>query len=208
MRQKLLIIILVFTLMFAGCSASDPIQADIYSSAGYNRVDGDGDGGYWHEHKMDAVSLSPGASGATAVTANALTLGGYQFDAITEYVYFTAHIEVDWDGVSDAVVDVYFEVNVDNSGGLVTDTVDFSVEYYHKGEGERVNTVATHTGSTVVGQAEAYSYFQQTIIIVGLHAGDVVTIRLNLNTTLSEVDDVIVNYIEFRYPSFAPAIER
>jgi hypothetical protein len=31
--------------------------------------------------------------------------------------------------------------------------------------------------------------------------------RINLNTVVSDIDNIIVNYIEFKYPAFYPGAE-
>lgn len=208
MRRNILIVILVLLLLIAGCSAGDPIVDDVYTSASYVRVASDGTGGYWHEMEVDIFSISPGGSGATQVIADAFTLGGYRLDAATEYLYFDTHIEDDWDGISDGEVVIYFEVNTDNSGGLVTDVVTINIQNYHKLPGDRITTVSDHEESVVVGQAEAYDLFVITISIGNLDLTEVTVYRINLNTILSDVDDIILNYIEFRYPTYLPAAER
>ncbi len=208
MRKKLLVGLVSVAIILTGCSAGDPIVDNVYTNASYIRVGSDGSGGYWHEYNIDAFSTSPGGSGATLIPTNASTLGGYQLNGINEYIYFTTHVDENWDGVSDAIMEIYFEVNNDNSGGLVTDSVAISIECYHKVLGERVNTIRSHGESTVVGQAEQYDLFQMDIVMGDLRPGEVIAYRINLNTILSEVDDIIINYIEFKYPAYVAALER
>ena len=209
-KQKLLMLVLLlcFLPILFGCSSSDALTEDLYMGASYIRVSGDQTGGYWHEYNIGAIDLSPGASGATQIAPNASSLGGYQLNAINEYLYFSSHVEDDWDSVSDGRFEIYFEVNDDNSGGLITDTVKFQLEVWHKLEGERVCTVYSLSGNTVVGQAEQHDLFDQYIAIGDLRSREVISFRINLNTIQSQVDDVIVNYVEFKYPTFYPGPER
>ncbi len=193
--------------VFSGC-AGDPFTDDFYTNQSFIRIDASGNGGYWHEYNIDAFSTSPGSSGATRINVGASSLGGYRLDDISDYLNFTTHVDDDWDGIGDGVLDVYFEVNVDNSGGGAGDTVVLTMECYHKKEGELVNTVGNHEGSTVVGQATQHKLFKQTIPINDLRDGDVISFRLNLNTITGDVDNVIINYIEFKYPAFVSAVER
>jgi len=208
MKKTLLLVALLCSLLLAGCTAADPLTDNLYSNASYIRVGAGGDAGYWHEYNMSAFSASPGMSGSTLIATNASSLGGYQLNAIGEYLYFTTHVENDWDGVSNGLIEIWFEVNDDNSGGLVTDTVDFSLEVYHKLVTEQTNTVISLGGSTVVGQSQQHDLFKQDIIITNLRLNEVISFRINLNTIISEVDDIIINYVEFKYPVFVPALER
>ena len=206
--RYLLVILLLAMLVVGGCDATDPIFDDIYTKASFIRVDATGNGGYWHEYALGAIELSPGASGATLIVPNASSLGGYRLDAINEYLYFNSHIEDDWDGVSDGIFEIYFEVNEDNTAGLVTDTVKFQLEVWHKLHGELTNTVFSLQGNTVVGQSQQHELFEQQITIGNLRMNEVIAFRLNLNTIQSQVVNVIVNYVELKYPTYLPAMER
>ena len=211
MCKRLLAIVLslvLLVLVLSGCSANDPLVDSLYTEASYIRINpATGGGGYWHEYNMPAIELSPGTSGATQIVPNASSLGGYRLDAINETLYFTTHVEHDWDEVSDGLFEIFFEVNVDNTGGLVTDTVKFQLEVWHKLEGELVNTVFSLDGNTVVGQSDQHELFQQEITVGNLRLGEVIAFRLNLNTILGEVVNVIVNYVEFKYPTYIPQME-
>lgn len=212
MVKKILLGLVIVPLLFVGCSKSDPLTesfyvTDINVGDSVIRDDALGNGGYWHEYNLGAIDLSPGASGATLIAPNASSLGGYQLNAINEYLFFDSHVEDDWDSASDGVFQIYFEVNDDNSGGLVTDTVKFQLEVWHKLLGERVCTVYSLSGNTVVGQAQQHDLFMQNIAIGDLRAADVLAFRINLNTIQSQVTDVIVNYVEFKYQTHSPAPE-
>jgi hypothetical protein len=183
----------------------------MYSVENYNRLYPDGaggyTGGYLHEYTLGAIELSPGASGATLIVPNISSLGGYRLDNITETLFYTIHIEDDWDGLSDAIFEISFEVNVDNTGGLVTDTVKLQLEVWHKIPGELTNTVFSLQGNTVVGQADQHQLFIQNITVGNLRYDEVIAFRVNLNTIQSQVTSVIINMVEFKYPTFIPAME-
>ncbi len=203
MIKKIILVItaLVFILL-TSCNVEDPLPETLYVSS-IQRSDG-----YWHEYNLGAIELSPGGSGATLIAPNISSLGGYRLDAINEYLYFTSHVEEDWDGVGAGNFEIAFEVNVDNTGGLVTDTVRFQLEVWHKLPGELTNTVFSLDGVTTVGQSDQHELFEQEIEVGNLRAGEVVAFRININTVLSQVTTVIVNYVEFKYPTLYPAIER
>lgn len=209
--KKIILIILVITIfILSGCTVNDPYDEDAYytnliitSGSSLTREDG-----YWHEYNLPAMNLSPGGSGATLIEPNASSLGGYRLDAINETLYFTSHVESDWDGINDGIFEIAFEVNVDNTAGLVTDTVKLQLEVWHKLPGELVNTVYSLEGNTVVGQSDQHELFEQEITVGNLRAGEVIAFRINLNTITSQVTSVIVNYVEFKYPTLYPAIEQ
>lgn len=226
-----LFVLMAGLFLLAGCSASDPLDP-VYLSGLYVVDGGDagiggsldvegnidvagsiikssagGGGGYYHEYSLSAINLSPGASGSTLIAPNASSLGGYQFNAIGEYLFFDSHVEGDWDEISDGFLEIYFEVNDDNSGGLATDTVDLQLEVWHKKVGENSCTVYSLSESTIVGTATQHDLFEQHISVGNLRMREVLSFRLNLNTIASEVDDIIINYIEFKYPTYYPAGE-
>ena len=210
MRRLLAVVFTLVLLLptLVGCTANDPLTDNLYTEASYIRINPiTSGGGYWHEYSLGAIELSPGSSGATLIVPNASSLGGYRLDAINEYLYYNSHIDHDWDGVSDGLFDIFFEVNVDNTGGLATDTVKFQLEVWHKVEGELVNTVYSLQGNTVVGQSDQHELFEQEITVGNLRERDVLAFRLNLNTIQSDVVTVIVNYVEFKYPTFIPQME-
>ncbi len=208
MRVKFITIIasLALLVLLSGC-VSDPFTENFYTEASFIRVDATDNGGYWHEYNMPAIELSPGLSGATLIATNASTLGGYQLNAVGEYLYFMTHVEDDWDGITDGELEIYFEVNDDNSGGLVTDEVVITIELYHKLEGEQTNTLDTLTLTTVVGQSQQHDLFIVEAVVPDLRSMEGLAFRINLNTILSEVDDIIINYVEFKYKTFISAPE-
>ena len=160
---------------------------------------------WWNLSCLDAISASPGGSGATLTIPDANTAGGYRLNAANEYVYFLKHVHNDWDAASDVVIRVVFEVNVDNTGGAGSDTVDIQLIAYMKGEGDTATKTQTLEEATVVGASARYKLFNVDFAIDyddgsnPIDAGDVVAIRINLETDTSEVDDIIVNHIVFKY---------
>lgn len=203
-----LIGLLLLLSVLAGCSANDPLTDNLYTEASYVRVnETDGGGGYWHEYAVAAIDLSPGSSGATLIAPNISSLGGYRFDAINEYLLYGSHVEHDWDGVTDGLFQIYFEVNEDNTVGLPTDTAKFQLETWHKLNGERTCTVYSLEGNTVVGQADQHDLFEQEITVGNLRDGETISFRLNLNTITGDITNVIVNYVEFKYRTYLPQME-
>ncbi|MCK9599885.1 MAG: hypothetical protein M0R06_12650 [Sphaerochaeta sp.] len=208
MHKSLLIpLLLLIILLISSCSASDPIKDDLYSEASYIRLAADGGGGYWHEYNEATVNISPGLSEATFIAPNASSLGGWRLDAIGEWLYFGASIEGDYDSTGDIQLQIFFEVNVDNSGGLATDEVDMQVELWCKEPGEGTNTNYTYNVSTVVGQAQQHDLFVATVDCTAVPSS-IVAFRLELATVSSDIDSIIVNYVKVKYPACTPALER
>ena len=168
---------------------------------------------WWHEHDLFATSLSKGASGATETAPDANTIGGWQLNDAAETLYYGAHIEQDWDGASDIQVNVWFEVNVDNTVGGGADTVDLQMVVRYKGEGDAAIKSQTLEVATTVGASARYKQFKATFAVVFDSGGNVVdaldllAFALNLETDTSEVDDIIVNLVELRYHLNRPALE-
>ena len=159
---------------------------------------------YKTEH-LGAIDLSPGGSGAVQVTPDANTLGGYNLDADGEYLYFTTHVHEDWDGASDILLDIHFECDVNNGGGLVTDDAEFDLLCYYKEAGETVNKTQTPTVVIVVGQSARYKLFEATITIdydLGgnvVDAGDIIAMRINFDASNSDIADVVLTHLTFKY---------
>ena len=164
---------------------------------------------WWYIKYVDAFTITPGGSGAQLIAPDANTLGGYQLDADTEKLYFNAHIFDNWDASSDLELVVVFEVNVDNTAGSDTDTVDLKVTAYYKGDGETTNKTQTTEVATIVGKSPQYKQFTAILTIDYdatdnvVEAGDTITFVLNLETDTSEVDSIIVNAATFRYRAIA-----
>lgn len=173
----------------------------------------DGSALYWHHHQMSATEVSPGASGATFVPPGANTIGGYELDVNDEFLYMSAHIGSDWVGEDDIQVRVNFECNVNNTGGADTDTVDLKLVLYYKGHDETANKTQTLEEHVVVGKSAQYKR-HVVVFTVDWDAsgnicekGDKFGLILNLETDTSEVDNVIINTINWRYKTKLPAVE-
>lgn len=168
---------------------------------------------WWCCKYIDAFSVSPGLSGATLVPPDRDTLGGYQLNAATEYLYFNGRVCSNWDGATDLIVTVTWEVNVDNSAGNVTDTVDLKLLAYYKGNTDTENKKQEIEIATTVGQAARYKQFTTTFTIDYdlalsiVDVGDTFSFTLNLETDTSEVDDVIVNFCTFSYRTAKMGVE-
>lgn len=168
---------------------------------------------WWHEYFIPAGAFAPGASGATWTDPSASTIGGYKLGVNTELLFYHSHVEPDWDGASDLKFEVYFEVNVNNTGGADTDTVDLKLLTYYKGEGETAMKTQTIEEVTVVGKSAQYKQFKVGFdmewdkVSHVVEVSDLFSFCLNLETDTSEVDNIIVNYAEFKYKTGKPAPE-
>ena len=166
-----------------------------------------------HEHDLFATSLNPGASGATRTAPDSNTIGGWQLNASGETLYFEAHMEAEWDAVSDLIINAWWEVNVDNTGGAGGDTVDLQMVVRYKGEGDTAIKTQTVEVATTVGASARYKQFKTSFTIDYDAASnvidslDVLSFALNLETDTSEVDDIILNLIELRYATKKPSLE-
>ncbi len=166
-----------------------------------------------HEHDLFATSLNPGASGATRTAPDSNTIGGWQLNAAGETLYFEAHMEAEWDAVSDLIINAWWEVNVDNTGGAGGDTVDLQLVVRYKGEGDTAIKTQTVEVATTVGASARYKQFRTSFTIDYDAASnvidslDVLSFALNLETDTSEVDDIILNLMELRYATTKPSLE-
>lgn len=166
--------------------------------------------GYWHEFHLPGVALGPGSSGATFVPPDGNTVGGWMLDASGEKLYSHVHVENDWDAASDLEVQVTWETNADNSGGSAPDTVDMKLIATFKGDGETAVKSQTIEVAHVIGAVAQYS--QHTTIFAidydsgtdPVQAGDAIGFAFNLETDTSEVDNIVVNFVEFRYRTAQP----
>lgn len=161
---------------------------------------------WWYCQYISMLEVSPGGSGATWTEPDANTIGGYQLDLSSEHLDFGARTCPNWDAASDLRMGIVFEVNVDNTGGLVTDTVDLQLLCYYKGVGDTSSKTQTLEEVTVVGQSPQYQVFQALFLIDYNPGGgndvdiyDVLAFEVNLETDTSEVDDVIINFGAFAF---------
>lgn len=161
---------------------------------------------WWACNYISMLDVSPGGSGAVWIAPGANSVGGYQLAAVTDYLYFAARVCPNWDEASDLRVGLRFEVNVNNVGGLDTDTVDFQLICYYKGVTDTASKTQTLDAVSVVGKSPRYQAFDVVFTIdydIGggndVDVSDVMSFRLNLETGSSEVDDVIANFAAFAF---------
>jgi len=165
---------------------------------------------YYH---LPISGFDPGASGATWTAPTANHTGGFQLNAVGEVLYFDTDVHTDWDGASDLNVEVYFAVNVDNTGGGAGDTVDLKLVCYYNTVGDTATKTQTQEVATVVGASAQYKVFKSVHTINFdetdnvVEAGDIMGFALNLETDTSEVDDIIVLHGAFYYNSSHVGIE-
>lgn len=180
------------------------------TGAGYHRASTARYRRYYH---MPLGSANPGASGPTWVNAGANTTGGWRLTNAAWLLRGQTDVHADWDGASDLKFEVHFMVNIDNTGGADTDTVDIKAVVYYKGVGETVTKSQTLEVATVVGKSPQYKQFEALFTIdwdaalnvVEVH--DVIAIVLNLETDTSEVDDIVVTSMNCYYNSAHVGIE-
>lgn len=160
---------------------------------------------YYDNQHTEVFSLDPAAAGATFVAPDANTLGGFQLDADTEFLYFSGYVRSNWDAATDLEVLCTFEVNVNNGAGGGGDTVDLSLSCWYKGDAETANKTQVIEVAEVVGQSAQYKQFTTTFTINHdlvdhvVQVGDKLSFRLHLETDTSEVDDIIINTCYPRY---------
>jgi len=166
---------------------------------------------YYHEYNISAFETATGASGATLTAPNANTIGGYQLDAVGEQLYYTTHIENDWDGASDVIIEINWEIN---EATAADGTVDLKLICYYKGNHEATNKTQTvEVAHPITGNKAQYTQHLTTFVINWDEAENVIEINdifgfiLNLETDTSECDDIIVNYVEIKYQTTKPALE-
>lgn len=192
-------------------AAADITDTGLYRVAGTGR--------WYRVHRFSPWEIYPyvyGASSPTALPPTADTLGGYRLNSGDDQLIATSLVGSDWDGETNPILTIYFESNVDNSAGGGADTVDFDVAWYYKlADNCETSCRSQATGpSKTVGQCglyEAFSVSTELDYDIGagndLTAGDVVSWILNLNTTASEVDEVIINFMLFSYKTVYPQPE-
>jgi len=172
-----------------------------------------GEANYRRYYHIPIAAFDPGASGATWVNPDANTLGGWRLDNAGELIFSKTDIHADWDGDSDIDIELSFECNVNNVGGLVTDTVDIKLTAFYKGAGEAVNKTQIVEVAVVVGQSAQYKLFHVHIPLAwdyagnNVQAGDALTLCFNLETDTSEVDNIIITDGSISYKTTHIGIE-
>lgn len=165
---------------------------------------------YYH---LNPGSFDPGASGAVWVDASANGPGGWELDADTDHLHGNVDVHADWNGASDLIVEVYFQIV---GASVLNDTVDIRIQFFYMGVGEvaaKSQTVEVATNVGDGGAKAALTMFEAEFIIDWDDAGNVVEVGdqigflLNLETDTSEVDDIIVNNMTFFYETTHLGIE-
>jgi len=163
---------------------------------------------WWYCKYMDGINMSPGGSGAVQIIPDDNTLGGWQFDANTEYLYFNGAVCNNWDEATDMEVNVCWELNA--GGGGANDSVFFDLKSWYKGVTEDTTKYQTSTEGELVNNDGRYTKYMVTFTLDYdlaanvIQVGDVLSFRLNLNTGASDVDDVVVVFANFRYRTKVP----
>lgn len=157
---------------------------------------------WWYCKHVDGINMSEGGSGPTIQLPNDNTLGGWNLTRDIEFLYFNGEICNNWDAASDLEVEIRWELN---SPGGENDSVFFDLKSWYKGDTEDTTKYQTSTeGESVDGDLQ-YEMFSTTFTIDYdladniIQEGDILSFRLNLNTTASDVDDVFLNFATFRY---------
>jgi hypothetical protein len=158
-------------------------------------------------------STNPGASGAAWIVPSVYSVGGWRINSDTKVLSGNSDVHADWDGASDLTVEVYFESNVDNSGGQWNHTVDLNLTTYYKGIGDEATKSQTQRVSTTVGACNQYAQFKAEFTIDWdkasnvVEVGDILRFVLAIDTGWSEVDDVIINNMSIHYSTAHIGIE-
>lgn len=163
---------------------------------------------WWYCKYVDAINLAKGGSGATEVIPTDDKIGGYRLDAIDEYLYFNAGICNNWDGISDLRIRIVWELNAASSSD--NDSVFLDLACWYKGAGEDTTKYQLLTeGVLVENEAQYTMHFTAFALDYDLadnvaQVGDIFAYRLNLNTTRSDIDDVVANFGMVSYRARKP----
>ena len=173
-----------------------------HTSASYRR--------YYH---LDLASFDPGASGATWVEAGANGVGGWQLNAVGETLQSKVDVHADWDGASDPVLELRFQIN---TASAEDDTVDLKVVAYYMGNGESVTKTQTVEVATNVGDGGIKAQYTMFTVELPLNwdetdnnieVGDCIAFQVNLETDTSEIDDITLNAFTYYYHTTHTGIE-
>lgn len=166
---------------------------------------------WWDAKSISGVSAAPGASGAAFTAPDANTLGGYRLSDAAHKLYFNESISSMWDGASDLEFKVTFEVNdATPSDG----TVDLQLVCYYKGNHDTAHKTQTlEVAHTTTSDKTRYTRHTITFTIDWdktshvVEVADKMSFVLNLETDTSEIDDIIINTIMFRYKTIKMNVE-
>lgn len=165
---------------------------------------------WYNSTHISASSANPGASGATVVDPSATTLGGYLLNADGNHLDFETHVESDWDG-TDLTVDIHFEKST--AAGSVSDVAIIKLDLYYKGAGEATNKTQSLSDTVVVNDDAQYTLFKAIFTVDWdlennvVEAHDVFGCHLWFDASNSDVANVTINHIDFKYKTKKPAPE-
>jgi len=166
---------------------------------------------WWYCKYIDALNVAEGASGATWTAPTYNTIGGYQLNANTEYLYFNGNVCNNWIGASDIEIVIVWELNV--ASVSATDTVELDLLCWYKGETEDTTKYQALNVRTCVGNETRYTMHRITFEMDWdlannvIEVGDIISFRLNLDTANSDKDDVIFNFTNYRYLTDVPQVK-
>lgn len=168
---------------------------------------------YWRCYNLGAFELSDGESNALLILPDRRTIGGYQLNDSTKHLYFTTGIYNDWDGCSNPKIFVFWECNINNTRGRIRDKVNLKIICHIKGVSESVIRFQSLKKSMIVGQSPRYKQFVSEFILDydnvlnPININDSLSFNLFLKTDTSDVKNIIVNRISFKYKARKPDIE-
>jgi len=160
---------------------------------------------------IDAAAASVHAQGATLTVPTTRTIGGYSLDASTEYIYPSVYLMDDYAGGAIKFY-TFFETGEDNLPGHQSDEVRLVANFFFKSLHRDLdgtlypicNTYGPVNHDVKIKQAKTFETY------VSLHefygnkdakprSNMIVKARIHLDTTHSEVSEVIVNYFLVGY---------
>jgi len=163
---------------------------------------------WWYCKYIDAFSASVGASGATWTAPSVNSLGGYQLNANTEYLYFNGNVCNNWYGSSDLQLKVRFEINAGSVGA--NDSVYLDLLCWYKAPSEDTTKYQVLTSVTDVANDAIYTMYNATFVIDWdlannvIEVNDRISFRLNIDTGNSEIYDLMIKYAKWQYLSDVP----
>ena len=152
---------------------------------------------------LGALVDSGGVPTWTAASAN--TIAGWKLDANTEILATNVDVHSDWDAASDLKVLITFALLAAGNPG---DTVEIDMACHYIGVGETGGGAALDTQTitpSVVTDGTQYKVYEAEFTINYdladnvVEVGDTISLTFNLNTTLSEIDDILIMYGDFYY---------
>lgn len=158
---------------------------------------------WYHVEQLDVFGATVGPVGGGVpdfIAPNAYTSGGWQLDNDSKCIYLSSHMLNNWDGASGVIIILEFELAA--VGEVAEDTVNFTVTYYYKKAGEAATKSGTLAPGVTVGTSPQWTKFQLATWIPwnnadgagdSIETDDQLSFVITLDTTKSEVDDVIVN---------------